>query len=203
MSIPPETRENAQIRPPVGICCSLAVPWLSWSGGGSWRYVVAKSLVVCHNKLLIKFFISCSSVLIVCGAITPQPAIHILKEWERNSRCSHENHTPIYQDRAATRTCDITSRTHQSDSLYEFTMIPTYNAVFLLSLFAGQHVLRSVHAHDDETITNRMEEFVANQEPISSNFAHPMKHSRRWGTITPKLESGLTRDGKVRVRRVS
>ncbi|KAJ9096959.1 hypothetical protein QFC20_006319 [Naganishia adeliensis] len=76
-----------------------------------------------------------------------------------------------------------------------------YNAVFLLNLLVGQNGLRSVRAHDGETITSRMEEFVANQQPVSENFAHPMKHSRRWGTTTPKLENELTRDGRVRVRR--
>ncbi|KAJ9119004.1 hypothetical protein QFC22_003493 [Naganishia vaughanmartiniae] len=38
-----------------------------------------------------------------------------------------------------------------------------------------------------------MQEFVADQRPISSNFAHPMENSRKWGTTTPKLKNGMVR----------
>ncbi|KAJ9092826.1 hypothetical protein QFC21_006702 [Naganishia friedmannii] len=66
----------------------------------------------------------------------------------------------------------------------------------LLALLAGHGAVLQTAAHDDSKISNRMQQFVADQQPISSNFAHPMKNSRKWGTTTPKLENGM-----VRVRR--
>lgn len=82
-------------------------------------------------------------------------------------------------------------------------MLLPYSTVLIFAFFAGPNGLLAVHAYEDETLTNRLQEFVANQQPVSENFAHPMKHSRRWGTRTPKLERGLSRDDRVRVRRVS
>lgn len=62
-----------------------------------------------------------------------------------------------------------------------------------LALLAGHNTLLQTAAHDDNKISNRMQEFVADQQPISINFAHPMKNSRKWGTTTPKLENGMPR----------
>ncbi|KAI5449363.1 hypothetical protein NCC49_004768 [Naganishia albida] len=80
-------------------------------------------------------------------------------------------------------------------------MILPYSTALIFAFFAGRNGLRAVYAYEDETLTSRLQEFVANQQPVSENFAHPMKHSRRWGTRTPKLERGLSRDDRVRVRR--
>ncbi|KAJ9114793.1 hypothetical protein QFC24_007103 [Naganishia onofrii] len=62
-----------------------------------------------------------------------------------------------------------------------------------LALLAGHNTFLQTAAHDDNKISNRMQEFVADQQPISINFAHPMKNSRKWGTATPKLENGMPR----------
>lgn len=46
-----------------------------------------------------------------------------------------------------------------------------------------------IHAHEDSNIASVLQEVVNEQQPISHNYAHPMKHSRKWGSVTPKLET--------------
>lgn len=80
-------------------------------------------------------------------------------------------------------------------------MLSPSGTTLLCSLLFALEGLHTVRGHDDGNIASRLQEVVDEQQPISNKFAHPMKQSRRWGTITPKLESA--RAQKRHDRRVS
>jgi hypothetical protein len=81
-------------------------------------------------------------------------------------------------------------------------MYSSSSVTLLLSMLAALEGFRTVHAHDDNNIASMLQEVVNEQQPISNNSVHPMKQSRKWGTVTPKL--GSASDARKRHdRRVS
>jgi hypothetical protein len=101
--------------------------------------------------------------------VTSRPPCDI---WRSTSHFRHE-HSPVHTGYPAVRG----------------TMLSSSSTTLFLSLFIALEGFQIVHGHDDNNIASRLQEVVNEQQPISNNYAHPMKQSRRWGTITPKLES--------------